>query len=74
MTGGLPLIAAVLVPLLMLVFHVLSGFEKAEKLVNGAAQLDEETIRKYLAWNLPLHLFYTLLYALSALFLFTLFQ
>lgn len=70
--GWMPLLFAVLVPVIMLVFHLLTGFGKVENLVNSAEKLDEKTIKTYLMWNLPLHFLYTLLYLVSAFYLFSL--
>lgn len=64
---------AAAVPFLMLTTHMVTGFAKAEFFVNGARRLDDEKIVKtYLAWNMPLHITYTLLYAVSAALLLTL--
>ena len=52
---------------------MVTGFAKAEFFVNGAQRLDDEkTVKTYLAWNMPLHITYTLLYAVSAALLLTL--
>jgi len=72
-SGPAPLVVAAAVPFLMLTTHVVTGFAKAEFCVNGAQQLDnEKTVKTYLAWNMPLHITYTLLYTVSAALLLTL--
>lgn len=73
-TRGLtPLAVVAAVPFLMLTTHMVTGFAKAEFFVNGAQRLDDEkTVKTYLAWNMPLHITYTLLYAVSSALLLTL--
>lgn len=72
--GRFQLIIAVLIPIIMLVFHMLTGFGKVENLVNSAEKLKKETINKYLMWNIPLHILYASLYMISAILLLTLFK
>lgn len=67
--GWFPLVIAVIVPIVLLALHVLTGFGKVENLVNSAESISGRTVEKYLAWNMPLHIVYALLYAVSALLL-----
>lgn len=71
--GGAALLVGVAVPLVMLCFHVFTGFGKVENLINSAQTVDEKMIEKYLFWNIPLHILYFLLYAVSAMLLLNLF-
>ncbi len=68
--GLFPLLIAALIPIIMLAIHLLSGFAKVESLVNSSQNLGESTVKKYLQWNIPLHILYTLLYVIGCISLF----
>lgn len=64
--GFIPLCFSLIVPILMLVFHVLTGFGKVENLINSGQKVERNQVEKYVTWNIPLHIIYFILYLISA--------
>lgn len=64
--GFNPLCFSLIVPIIMLVLHTLTGFGEVENLVNSGKKVEMNQIEKYVTWNIPLHIIYFILYLISA--------
>lgn len=64
--GFNPLCFSLIVPIIMLVLHILTGFGEVENLVNSGKKVEMNQIEKYVTWNIPLHIIYFILYLISA--------
>ncbi len=72
-SGLMPLCFNIIVPIIMLMFHVLTGFGKVENLVNSGQKVEMNEVKEYVRFNIPLHITYFTLYLISTLLLLNLF-
>ena len=67
-SGLMPLCFNIIVPIIMLMFHVLTGFGKVENLVNSGQKVEMNEVKEYVRFNT-----YFTLYLISTLLLLNLF-
>ncbi len=62
-----PKIMALAPFMVLFICHWLTGFGKSEEHINSGLPIDQHHRTTYLKWNIPLHVFYFLVFFLSAL-------
>ena len=56
--GFIPLCFNMIVPIIMLMLHVLTGFWKVENLINSGQKVEINKVKKYVTCNIPIHIIY----------------